>query len=126
MYLNRAFRRALSETKAFWSVHRNWAYFSVPASGVLLRFLRKGLVTVTDAKEIVLFLLFGYVFSWIGSFLINLFRAPALLDADRRLEIADLKLQRSKEMKQGGDVLAQEQQLRIQRELELQRQIGGL
>ena len=98
MYWLRAARKALSETKAFWSLHRNWAFFSVPASSVLLRTLWKGWSTVTDAKEIAVFLFFGYLFSWIGSFLINLLRAPALLDADRQIELNRLREQHSTEI----------------------------
>src|SRR5436190_3856461 len=74
MYVVRAFRRAFSETKKFWSVNRNWAFVAAPASGVVLLGRWKGWHTVTDIKQTALFAIFGYAFSWIGSFLINLFR----------------------------------------------------
>jgi len=124
MYVGRALRKAFSETKAFWSIHRNWAFVSVPASGVLLHTLWKGWSTVTDAKEIVLFLLFGYVFSWIGSFLINLFRAPALLDRERQKEIEDLKRQHADEMKEVRVAFAGEKQLLIAQGEELRQKLA--
>jgi hypothetical protein len=88
MYMARAFNRALSETINFWSLHRTWAFFGPPVSGILLRWLWKS--SRIDVRDGALFAFSGYAFVWIGSFVINLFNAPALLDADRKAEIEDL------------------------------------
>lgn len=93
MYVVRVLHRALDETIGFWSLHRTLAFFSGPIGGILLRGLVKGWRLMTDGMEILLLLLFGYAFAWLISFLVNLIRTPALLDADRQTQINDLQKQ---------------------------------
>jgi hypothetical protein len=123
MYLARAFRRAFAETKQFWSIHRNWTYIASAASGVVLQGLWKGWHTVADIKQLALFAVFGYVFSWTGNFLINLVLAPALLDADRQSEIRILEQKYTEKLKELANALEQEKQLRLVNEAELRRQL---
>jgi hypothetical protein len=101
------------------SVHRNWAFFAAPASGIALQTLWKGWHAVTDIKQTAFSVVFGYVFSWIVSFVVNSLRAPKLLDADRQAEIVNLRRHHVDEMRQASDAFAY-------REGELQRQIEGL
>lgn len=81
--------RALTDTKAFWNIHKTWAYLSVPVSGFFLRLiLRKG--QLSGWLEIAEFVVFGFVVSWVGSYLINLIRVPAILHREQFIEIASL------------------------------------
>jgi hypothetical protein len=85
---------AFAETKAFWNVHQIWKYAAVPISGVLLRLLIKGLSPTMGwegfLEEAALFCIFGFIVSWMGTFLINLIRVPPLVYREQEARIADL------------------------------------
>jgi hypothetical protein len=83
--------RALAETKIFWNIHKIWVSLSVPISGLLLRFLVNGRNPVNGWLEVVEFTIFGFIFSWIGTFLINLVRTPALLHREQDLIIGGFR-----------------------------------
>jgi hypothetical protein len=90
-YFRLVFSRALAETKIFWNIHRIWVALSVPISGILLRFFVSGWNPVKGWLEVVEFAVFGFIFSWIGTLLINLVRAPALLHREQDLIIGGLR-----------------------------------
>jgi len=46
---------------------------------------------VNGWQEVAEFVIFGFIFSWMGTFLINLVRAPALLHRERDLIISGLR-----------------------------------
>jgi hypothetical protein len=71
--------RAFNETKLFWNVHRVWAYLSVPASALILRVILRGVAQLSGGQEVAEFVVFGFIVSWVGTYLINIIRAPGLL-----------------------------------------------
>ena len=87
MYPFKLWSLAKSETTSVWTIHRHWFFISSPAWGILLQGIWKGWQTVTHRWETVVFFLSGYGIAWVGSLLINLLRAPALLDRQRLSEI---------------------------------------
>ena len=77
-YLGLATSRAFVETRKFWNIHQIWAFGSVPVSGFLLHALiRKS--RLDGWHEVALFAVFGFIASWLGSYLINLIHVPAIL-----------------------------------------------
>jgi hypothetical protein len=89
-YIGLVASRALTETKSFWSLHRTVAFFLVPLSAVLLRALLTG-IKVSGWHEIALFTVFGFVVAWIGTYLINFIRVPAILHGELVRENAGLR-----------------------------------
>jgi hypothetical protein len=93
-YYRLATSRAFAQTTAFWNVHQVWKYASVTISAVALRLLVKRWSPVMGwegfLEEAAVFLVFGFIVTWTGTFLINLIRVPAILHAEQEVEIARL------------------------------------
>lgn len=87
--------RAFGETRVFWNIHRIWNYLAVPISGFMLRLLVKGTRQVSGWHEIALFVFFGLVVSWAGTYCINLIRIPAILHREQAQTIDTLAKDKS-------------------------------
>jgi hypothetical protein len=77
-YYSLVLARTFKETTKIWNVHRFWAALAVPLSGAILRVGTRGLVAI-GWREILVFAVFGFATCWVGSYLINLLRVPAIL-----------------------------------------------
>src|SRR5437899_3997926 len=91
-YLRLVCSRAFAETKKFWNVHNVWAYLSVPASALALRIILRGKGQLSGLQELTLFVVFGFIVSWVGSYCINLIRVPGVLHrelAEENLRLTD-------------------------------------
>lgn len=83
--------KAFAETKAYWNIHKIWAYASVPASAIVLRVLIRGRSQVSGWQEVLLFAVFGFAVAWVGSYCINLIRVPSILHHQQRQTITGLE-----------------------------------
>jgi hypothetical protein len=91
MYPRRLFSKALSETRKFWTIHRNWTVASGPLAATAIRAYSVGWKTVkTDLSGTLVMAVAGYAASWLGTFLINLVRGIALLDKEHTAEATAL------------------------------------
>ncbi len=82
--------RAFAETKTVWNIHKVWTYLSVPLSAFALRLMLRGRTQLSGWQDAALFLLFGFVVSWVGTYFINVLRVPHLLYEEQRRKIAEL------------------------------------
>jgi len=87
MYARRLFAKALSETVKFWSIHRNWTFAAGPIGAIVVRGLHDGWrMTRNNLAGTLGVAALGFVIAWVGTFLINIIRASALLDRERDVE----------------------------------------
>jgi len=80
-YLLLVLRKALSETTAFWSIHKNWTFVTPLVTALAAtRYQQLGRrMTWDDLRVLAVFTAISYAIAWTGTFLINLVRAPKLL-----------------------------------------------
>ena len=87
--------RAYVETKVYWNVHQIWKYAATPISAMVLRLLVKRWSPVMGwegfLKEALVFTVCGFIVSWVGSYLINLIRVPAILHHEQNQTISGLE-----------------------------------
>lgn len=94
MYVKRIISKAFDETRKFWTLHRNWTVVASPLAAVGFRVIRSGWNTArTDLLGTILAAGLGYMIAWVGTLLINMFRAPVLLDRDREAQAVADKLE---------------------------------
>ena len=85
-YYRRLCSRAWFETKAVWTSYRWWLAFAATIATVLLQITRHGLgsVVTVQYQDLLINAVGGATVAFLGSFIISLFRSPALLDAELR------------------------------------------
>lgn len=89
-YFRLATSKAFAETKKFWNIHRIWALGSVPIVGFLLHaIIRRS--RLIGWQEVLLFVIFGFIVSWLGSYLINLVHVPAILHSEQAQVITEIE-----------------------------------
>ena len=92
MYPIQAFKRAVSDTTTYWSVHRNWTFAAGPVGVLAYLVLHEGWRrSMLDWQHTGLAALGGFAFAWIGSLAINMLRSPALLHRDLKRELSIAK-----------------------------------
>jgi hypothetical protein len=94
-YYRLVISRAFAKTKEFWNLHQSWKYTSTPISAIFLRLAIKRLSPVMGwegfLKEALLFVVCGFIVSWVGSYFINLIQVPPLIYREQQTEITHLK-----------------------------------
>jgi ABC-type transport system involved in cytochrome c biogenesis permease subunit len=73
-----------------WTSYRWWLTLSATFSTVYLQIARHGWRSVVTLKDVVVNAAGGAITTFIGSFIISLFRSPVLLDSDRGNKIETL------------------------------------
>ena len=90
-------KRALLETRTFWSIHRKWTFAAGPISSVIWRGASQGWhVLSADLPGTAGAAIVGFAIAWGGSYLINLIRVPALIVKEKQAEIDELRHTRLK------------------------------
>lgn len=78
--------RAFKDTRAFWNMHQVWKYTGPPVSAIILRLLIRGWSPMHWQQWLVegmVFIIFGFIMTWGGSYLINLVHIPAILHREQ-------------------------------------------
>jgi len=93
-YYRLVISRAFAKTSEFWNLHQVWKYAATPLGAVVLRLIFKRWKPVMGwhgfLEEAAIFLIFSFVVSWAGTFLINLIRVPPIIHAEQQVQLNSL------------------------------------
>jgi len=90
-YYRQVFSQSCHETKLVWTVHRWWFAVGGPICALLFLSVRKGWHSLMNLGDIAINAAGGAVIVFVGTFIINLFRSPKILDAKLLAEIDGLR-----------------------------------
>jgi hypothetical protein len=86
--------RAFKDTRAFWNMHQVWKYAGPLVSAIILRLLVRGWSPAMHwqgwVTEATIFIIFGFIVTWGGNYLLNLIHIPPIVHAQQVKEISGL------------------------------------
>jgi hypothetical protein len=72
-------RRSYRETWLFWTLHRNWTFLAPIATGALAMWIKSDPTLPSRVAQLAEYTAISYVVAWVGTFLLNVARAPRLI-----------------------------------------------